>query len=149
MRNPVEPVTTSLQRIWGQAGLSVALALALPLTAGAWLLAPSAYGAAPVVGDATRGAQVYARNCTGCHALDSNKVGPAHRNVVGRKAGSAPGFAYSPALKQAGFVWDSARLDQWLTNPQAYVPGAKMPFRLANAQQRADVIAYLKAQSGK
>lgn len=104
---------------------------------------------APQAGDAVRGAQVYQTNCTGCHALDANGVGPAHRGVFGRKAGSAPGFDYSPALRKAGFTWDAARLDKWLAHPQGLVPGAKMPFRLMNAQQRADVIAYLKKQSGK
>lgn len=108
-------------------------------------------GAQPTsaMGDAARGAQVYQTNCTGCHALDANGVGPAHRGVFGRKAGSAAGFAYSPALKKAGFAWDAARLDKWLANPQGFVSGAKMPFRLMNAQQRADVIAYLKKESGK
>ena len=100
-------------------------------------------------GDAARGAKVYQTNCTGCHALDAHGVGPAHRGVFGRKAGSAPGFDYSPALKKAGFAWDAARLDKWLAHPQGLVPGAKMPFRLMNAQQRADVIAYLKKESGK
>lgn len=104
---------------------------------------------APQTGDAARGAKVYQTNCTGCHALDANGVGPAHRGVFGRKGGSAPGFDYSPALKKAGFTWDAARLDKWLANPQGFVPGAKMPFRLMNAQQRADVIAYLRKESGK
>ena len=104
---------------------------------------------APQTGDAARGAKVYQTNCTGCHALDANGVGPAHRGVFGRKAGSAPAFDYSPALKKAGFAWDAARLDKWLANPQGFVPGAKMPFRLINAQQRADVIAYLRKESGK
>jgi cytochrome c len=104
---------------------------------------------APQPGDAVRGAKVYQTNCTGCHALDANGVGPAHRGVFGRKAGSAPGFDYSPALRKAGFAWDAARLDKWLANPQGFVPGAKMPFRLMNAQQRADVIAYLRKESGK
>ncbi|WP_373489384.1 cytochrome c family protein [Blastomonas sp.] len=100
-------------------------------------------------GDATRGAAIYESNCIGCHSLDSNRVGPAHRGVFGRKAGSAPGFAYSTGLKKAKFAWDAARLDAWLTNPQAYVKGAKMGFRLSDAQRRADVIAYLKRESGK
>ncbi|MDM7957072.1 c-type cytochrome [Blastomonas sp.] len=97
-----------------------------------------------MAGDAARGAKVYQSNCTGCHAPDTNSVGPAHRGVYGRKAGSAPGFAYSPGLKKGGFAWDAARLDAWLTNPQAFIPGAKMAFRLTSAQSRADVIAYLK-----
>lgn len=100
-------------------------------------------------GDASRGAKVYHGNCTGCHALETNGLGPAHRGVYGREAGSAPGFAYSPGLKKAKFAWDAARLDKWLTSPQAFIPGAKMAFRLASAQSRADVIAYLKQEAGK
>lgn len=104
---------------------------------------------APVAGDAVRGAKVYQTNCSGCHALDANVVGPAHRGVFGRKAGSVKDYAYSPGLKAAKFAWDAPRLDKWLTNPQAFIPGAKMGFRLSDAQKRADVIAYLKQESGK
>ncbi len=110
---------------------------------------PAAAQSGPAAGDAARGAKVYESNCTGCHAPDANGVGPAHRGVFGRKAGSAPGFVYSPGLKKAKFAWDAARLDKWLTSPQAFIPGAKMGFRLADAQRRADVIAYLKKESGK
>lgn len=127
--------------------------LVLTIAAGTSLITATASGAtpaaAPLAGDLARGAQVYEDNCTGCHSLDANRVGPAHRGVFGRKAGRAPDFAYSPALKKAKFIWDTARLDKWLTNPQAFVPGAKMGFRLADAQRRADVIAYLKKESGK
>lgn len=123
----------------------------LAFAAGAGLIASTASGVAPapLAGDAERGAQVYENNCTGCHSLDANRVGPAHRGVFGRKAGSAADFDYSPALKKAKFTWDAARLDKWLTNPQAFVSGAKMGFRLGDAQRRADVIAYLKKESSK
>ena len=94
-------------------------------------------------GDAARGQTVYER-CEGCHSPDANRVGPMHRGVVGRQAGSLPDYNYSQGLKTAGFVWTDALLDKWLTNPQALVPGAKMGFRLADPQERADVIAYLE-----
>jgi cytochrome c len=94
-------------------------------------------------GDADRGAKIY-EGCQDCHSLDKNEVGPRHRGVFGRKAGSLPDFAYSPALKGAGFVWDEHTLDKWLTNPQAFVPGARMFYHLASPQDRADVIAYLR-----
>lgn len=129
--------------------LAVATGSVLAIALGTFAIVATASGAAPLTGDAARGAQVYENNCEGCHSLDANRVGPAHRGVFGRKAGSAPDFAYSPALKKAKFVWDAARLDKWLTNPQAFVPGAKMGFRLGDAQRRADVIAYLKKESGK
>lgn len=82
----------------------------------------------------------------GCHALDENDVGPKHRGVVGRGAGSIPGYAYSIALKRSGIVWTPANLDRWLTDPQKLVPGAKMYFSVAKPQDRADIIAFLALQ---
>lgn len=99
----------------------------------------------PATGDPVRGAELYPA-CQGCHALDDNDVGPKHRGVVGRPAGSVPGYAYSAALKGSGIVWTPASLDAWLTNPQAMVPGAKMYFSVARAQDRADIIAFLARQ---
>lgn len=97
------------------------------------------------IGDAVHGRSLY-QACSGCHSLDDNDVGPRHRGVVGRKAGAVPGYSYSPALKGSGLVWTPERLDKWLTNPQALVPGAKMFFSVASAQNRADIIAYLAQQ---
>ena len=96
-------------------------------------------------GDPAHGKTVY-QVCMACHSLDEDDVGPRHRGVVGRRAGSVPGYAYSPALKSSDLVWDSNNLDRWLTNPQALVPGAKMFFAMPSAQDRADVIAYLRVQ---
>jgi cytochrome c len=96
-------------------------------------------------GDVNHGKSVY-QACMGCHSLDDDDVGPRHRGVVGRTAGSVPGYAYSPALKNSHIVWSRDTLDRWLTNPQALVPGAKMFFSMSNAQDRADVIAYLSEQ---
>ncbi len=112
------------------------------------LAAASVYAAtapARVAGDATRGKTLY-QVCMGCHSLDEDDVGPRHRGVVGRTAGTVPGYAYSPALKNSHIVWDAETLDRWLTNPQAFVPGAKMFFAMTAAQDRADVIAYLAEQ---
>ena len=96
-------------------------------------------------GDAHRGQGVY-QVCTACHSLDEDDVGPRHRGVVGRQAGSVPGYAYSPALRDSHLQWSPENLDRWLQNPQALVPGAKMFFALADATDRADVIAYLEQQ---
>jgi cytochrome c len=104
--------------------------------------------AAPSPGNPSRGAEVYESHCGACHSLDANRVGPMHRGVFGRKAGSVTGFHYTPALKASGIVWSAETLDRWLTNPQALVPGTAMGLRLASPQDRADVIAYLKQQSG-
>jgi cytochrome c len=94
-------------------------------------------------GDAERGAHVY-EGCQDCHSLDQNDVGPRHRGVFGRKAGSLPDFDYSPALKNAGFVWDEQTLDKWLTDPQSFRPGVRMFYHLADPKDRADVIAFLR-----
>jgi cytochrome c len=85
--------------------------------------------------------------CKDGHSPDKNDVGPRHRGVFGRKAASLPDYDYSDALKSANIVWNEETLDQWLTNPQAVVPGAKMFFHLDNPQDRADVIAYLKERA--
>jgi len=101
--------------------------------------------AAWATGHPATGAKLY-QACMGCHSLDDNDVGPRHRGVVGRHAGAVPGYDYSPALRKSGLVWTPARLDQWLTNPQKLVPGAKMYFSVARPQDRADIIAYLATQ---
>jgi cytochrome c len=102
----------------------------------------SAHADAILHGDSARGAVLY-QACMACHLLDEDDVGPRHRGVVGRTAGSVPGYAYSPALRNSHLVWGADTLDRWLTNPQGLVPGAKMFFAMPNAQDRADVIAWL------
>ncbi len=102
--------------------------------------------AAPALAqDAGKGKAVFESRCIACHSLAANRVGPALGTVFGRKAGTHPGFAYSPALKAAGHVWDRAKLETWLANPQAFVPGAAMPFRLGSEAERRDVVAYLRS----
>lgn len=99
--------------------------------------------------DAARGQELYESRCGGCHSLDANRVGPAHRGVFGRKAGSVAGFAYSPAVKTSSVVWQEKTLDAWLANPQAVIPGQRMNFRVALPEDRADIVAYLRQQSGR
>ena len=97
--------------------------------------------------DAAKGEQVF-RQCGVCHATEAGvtKLGPSLAGVVGRAAGTAPGFAYSDAMKAYGKVWDKTTLDAYLTNPAATVPSGKMIFAgLKDATQRADVIAYLES----
>jgi cytochrome c len=108
------------------------------------LVVSLAYAGAPAKqGDPAHGKALY-QSCEACHSIEDNDVGPKHRGVVGRKAGSVAGYVYSPALKASGITWDEATLDNWLVNPSALVPGTKMFFRLDDPQARADVIAYLK-----
>jgi cytochrome c len=96
-------------------------------------------------GDAVHGKVLY-QGCAACHSIDENDIGPKHRGVLGRHAGSVPDYRYSAALKNSALIWDESVLDRWLTNPSALVPGTKMYFKLDDAQSRADVIAYLKEQ---
>jgi cytochrome c len=118
-------------------GLSAALAGAKSMA--------DALPAVPV-GDAEHGKTLYA-TCAACHSVDENDIGPLHRGVVGRRAGSVPDYNYSAALKNSGIVWDETQLNRWLVNPSAMVPGTKMFFKLDDAQMRADIIAYLKTQN--
>lgn len=94
--------------------------------------------------DAQRGTVLYETRCGGCHSIESDRVGPRHAGLLGRKAGSVAGFDYSPALRRAGFVWDEARLDRWLAAPESLVPGQQMNVAVAQAADRADLIAYLR-----
>lgn len=99
--------------------------------------------------NAERGRDLYESRCIGCHSLDANRIGPKHRGVYGRKAGSVEDFTYSPAVKASPIVWNDETLMRWLTNPQETIPGQRMNFRVSQAQDRADIIAYLKKESGK
>src|ERR1700688_848744 len=76
--------------------------------------------------------------------MDSNKTGPMLGGVFGRKAGSAAGYHYSQALKSAALTWSTDSLDQWLTDPKKFVPGARMPVRVLDAPSRRDIVAYLQ-----
>ncbi len=95
--------------------------------------------------DAAHGKAIYQQVCAACHSLDYNGVGPAHKNVFGKQAGTQPNYAYSPALAASGLTWTEGNLNRWLTNPEALVPGQKMGVSVASAEDRADVIAYLKS----
>jgi cytochrome c len=72
-----------------------------------------------------------------------------HRGVYGRKAGSVPDYNYSAGVRASTVIWTEETLDQWLTGPRAFIPGAKMTFHLSQKTDRDDVIAYLKQESGK
>jgi cytochrome c len=96
-------------------------------------------------GDAARGEKRF-EECVACHALarGTESVGPSLYGVIGRKAGEGGEFRYSPALKRSGITWTEQSLDQFITDPQAVVPGNRMPFAgVTDAAARADLIAYL------
>lgn len=102
--------------------------------------APSTSAATP---SPERGRQLYESRCTACHSIDTNRTGPLHAGVLGRRAGSVSGFAYSPALAASGLVWTRANLRAWLANPEALVPGQAMGYQVPEPQDREDIVAYL------
>jgi cytochrome c len=106
-------------------------------------------GSARADGDAARGEARF-QDCVACHRLDAggNNVGPSLHGIFTRKAGELADFRYSPAMKRSGIVWTPETLGQFIADPQAMVPGNRMPFAgLASAGDRADLIAYLTRAS--
>ena len=95
-------------------------------------------------GDAARGKEVFEKRCTGCHAIDGDREGPRLAGVFGRKAGSVAGFNYSEGLKGSGITWNDATLERWLSDPDLIAPDTTMDFHVPKAQERLDLIAYLK-----
>jgi cytochrome c len=95
------------------------------------------------------GKELFEKRCSGCHALDKDKEGPRLRGVFGRTSGTVPSFQYSDALKVAHISWDATTLDKWLAGPEQLVPDSDMAFQLVKADERAEVIAYLKQLSSK
>lgn len=97
--------------------------------------------------DAEAGAKVYAQ-CRACHQIGptaKNGVGPVHNGLIGRKAGSYPGYAYSAANKNSGLTWDEATFREYIHDPKAKIPGTKMVFPgIKNDQQITDLIAFIK-----
>jgi cytochrome c len=88
-------------------------------------------------------------HCRECHSFvqNDNRLGPSLFGVVGRKAGSEPGFAYSESVKDSGVVWDEATLDKWIANPGAVIPGNNMAALfggISDPSVRAKIIAFLK-----
>jgi len=98
-------------------------------------------------GDAARGERMY-RACVACHSLESNRsmTGPSLAEIWNRMSGSLPSFPrYSPALKSAGIIWNDDTLDEWIKDPQHFIPGNTMTFAgMKDARQRADLLTFLK-----
>ncbi len=140
--------------------------LAAALTASALLIPGGLARAAD--GDPAKGEAVF-KQCMACHRIGpdaKNLVGPVLTGVVGRQAGTAEGYNYSALNKAAGengLVWTDELIAQYLPDPNAFLKKfltdkgkadlangtTKMTFKLANEQQRADVIAYVKTFSKK
>ena len=114
------------------------------------MIAVTALAASPgatIAQDLAAGEKVFAK-CKACHQVGEtakNFVGPVLNGVVGRRAGSYPGYNYSEANKTSGLTWDEATLKVYLKNPKEKVPGTKMVFPgLSSDEDIANVIAYLK-----
>ncbi|MGO8917472.1 MAG: c-type cytochrome [Stellaceae bacterium] len=105
--------------------------------------------AAPPARAQDAGETIFKRYCAVCHTVapGTNKIGPSLAGIVGRKAGTAPAYTYTPANKDSGITWTEDNLDKYLTDPKAMVPGTKMLFAgLKNPDDRKAVIAYLAQQ---
>ncbi|MBK6800211.1 c-type cytochrome [Novosphingobium sp.] len=110
-------------------------------------VAASAPVGAPDAGDPVAAGKVAFAACAACHSAApgaASGIGPNLHGVVGRAAGSAPGFSYSPAISKSGITWTERELDTFLANPAAKVPGTSMAAgQVTDAPRRAAIIAYL------
>ena len=98
--------------------------------------------------DVAQGEKMFQAQCSSCHTVKPgvNGFGPSLAGVVGRHAGKAPGFTYTPAMLSSGLTWDEATLDAFLTSSTQKVPGTAMPVAIADANVRTAIIAYLKSK---
>jgi cytochrome c len=99
-------------------------------------------------GDAAAGQIVFDQKCASCHSvaadLTHGLLGPNLIGIVGRTAGTVPGWDFSTALKDSKVVWTEENLNKWLTDTTAFVPMAQMDLKVPSRIEREDVIAYLK-----
>ncbi len=121
----------------GTASLLLSLALLLPA------------GAAR--GDDAASGDLFKNQCGTCHVVSQTaeeRQGPNLFGVIGRPAGKLKGFKYSPAMAKAKFTWTKEKIDGWLTDTAALVPGSVMNYRQADPAIRAKIIDYLAASGG-
>jgi cytochrome c len=137
----VSPTRDDIVTGGGRAAAAIATSVAT------WLmLTVPSVAQAPAAGDPVAGEKVFTV-CSACHHIGvgaTNSVGPVLNGVVGRPAGTYPGFAYSDANKKSGAVWNEATLAKYLPDPKAFIPGTTMPIGVPDAKDVTDVIAYLK-----
>ena len=104
------------------------------------------------VGQDDPGQVIFNNACRTCHTVEpgDNRLGPTLAGIIGRKAGSLPDYAYSDAMKKSSVVWDEATLDRFIGNPDSVVAGNNMkPYSgMTSTEDRAAIVAYLKAQAG-
>ena len=101
--------------------------------------------------DYARGRRTW-KLCQSCHITaegGGNLVGPNLHGLFGREAGTLEGFAYSPALQEADFIWTPDKVDHWLENPRTFLPGNRMTFAgVRKPDDRLAVVAYLMSETG-
>jgi cytochrome c len=114
------------------------------------LSSPSALPQASQAMGSVSGEQAFNNACRTCHMVKQgdNRLGPNLHRIVGRKAGSLPDYAFSSAIKEAGFVWDEEKLDRFIAKPDEVVPGNNMkPYGgLSSSDDRKKIIAFLAQQ---
>lgn len=107
------------------------------------------FAAHAVAADALEAGRAAFKRCANCHQVGPgarSNFGPQLNGIVGRRAGAARDFAYSPAMKKAGFVWDERRLTAFLRDPDAVVPGNRMRFwNMMSDRQLRELVAYLRS----
>ena len=100
-------------------------------------------------GDPAKGKRAFAQ-CVACHSIDEGKhrVGPSLHAIMGKPAGAAEGFDYSPAMRDSGLTWDDATMAEFLAKPRDKIAGTKMAFAgIRDDKRMADIIAYLHTLS--
>ena len=124
-------------------------AKALPAASMLWIVGAFS---APSFAQDDAGQVLFNNSCRTCHTLDAgdNRLGPTLHGIVGSKAGASPAYPFSDAMRKSGLTWDEATLDRFIADPQAVVPGNNMkPYGgMASADDRAKIVAFLKAQGG-
>jgi cytochrome c len=81
--------------------------------------------------------------CAACHSNAPDAIGPSLKGIVGRTAGTLPGFRYSGPLKRSGVQWTPDKLRNFLKSPQSVIPGNRMPYSGTTPEVAADLVAYL------
>ena len=144
MRDAIASAALQLRRARRLLWASTALLCAASLGAGAAAFAGAGVTPSP---SAERGGALFAAHCAACHASTANaapNIGPNLFRVVGRRAGSGPGYRYSASLKAGALIWSPMTLDLYLADPKEKAPMGRMPHPgLKLDSERADVSAYL------
>jgi cytochrome c len=124
---------------------------------GAAAVVVALYGPALAEGDAAKGKAAFAK-CAICHQVGPGAktlVGPELNGIVGRKAASVADYPFSAGMKKlgdSGWVWTEENIDKWIADPKALIPDSPMSLAfqgIPDAAERADIIAYLKTQTGQ